>query len=86
MKLSMDEILLIKALEQISRVSPKDCITKGDVITYLVKEEEIGKAIGKKAANVKELESKLKKKIEIVGYYKEPEKVLSKTFDVELKK
>ena len=84
MKLSMDEILLINALEKISRVSPKDCITKGNVITYLVKEKEIGKAIGKKAVNVKELENKLNKKIEIIGYYKEPQEVLSKTFDVEI--
>ena len=80
----MEDILLIKALENISKVNVKDCIARGDVITYLVKGQEVGRAIGKKAVNVKELENKLKKKIEIVGFYKEPADVLIKTFDVKI--
>jgi transcription antitermination factor NusA-like protein len=80
----MEDILLIKALENISKVNVKDCIARGDVITYLVKGQEVGRAIGKKAVNVKELESKLKKKIEIIGFYKEPADVLIKTFEVKI--
>ncbi|MDD3084014.1 MAG: NusA-like transcription termination signal-binding factor [Candidatus ainarchaeum sp.] len=84
MKFSMEDILLINAFEKISRVSAKDCIVKGNIISFLVKGKEVGKAIGKKAMNVKELEKKLKKKIEIIGYYEKPEEVLSKTFDVKI--
>jgi NusA-like KH domain protein len=85
MKFSMDDILLINALEKISRVTVKDCITRNNMIYFFVKGKEIGKAIGKNAVNVKELEKKLKKKIEIIGYYEKPEEVLSKTFNVEIK-
>ncbi|MFA5763806.1 MAG: hypothetical protein WC915_03250 [archaeon] len=84
MKISMEDIMLITALENISKVNVKDCIAKGDVITYLVRGQEVGRAIGKKAVNVKLLENKLKKKIEIVGFYKEPADVLIKTFDVKI--
>ncbi len=81
----MDEILLINALETVSKVSAKDCIKNNDVISFLVNEKEVGKAIGKKAINVKELESKLKKRIEIIGFYKKPENIIKNTFEVEIK-
>jgi transcription antitermination factor NusA-like protein len=80
----MEEILYMNALEKISRVSPKDCITENNVITYFVNGKEMGKAIGKEAKNIKELEGKLKKKIEIIGNYKEPEEIIEKTFDVKI--
>ena len=84
MKLAMEDILLINALETVSRVSAKDCIIRGDIISFLVNEKEIGKAIGKKAENMKELEKKLKKRIEIVGFYEEPQNMVKNTFDVEI--
>lgn len=80
----MEDILLMNAFEKISKVSAKDCIVNGDIISFLVNEKEIGKAIGKEAVNVKELKKKLKKRIEIIGYYKKAEDVLSKTFDVKI--
>lgn len=85
MKISMDEILLRQALEKVSKVSPKDCIITNGVISFLVNEKEVGKAIGKKAINVKELEKKLKKRIEIIGFYKKPEDIIRNTFKVDLK-
>jgi NusA-like KH domain protein len=80
----MDEIHLMNALSQIAKVSAKDCIIDGNLITFLVKEEEVGKAIGKKAVNVKALQDKLNKKIEIIGYQKEPEKIVSKALGIEI--
>lgn len=85
MKISMDEILLRQALEKVSKVSPKDCIATNGIISFLVNEKEIGKAIGKKASNIKELEKKLKKRVEIIGFYKKPEDIIKNTFKVELK-
>ncbi|HNV01253.1 MAG TPA: KH domain-containing protein [archaeon] len=81
MKLTMKEILLMNALTSVSKVSPKDCIVENNIVTFLVNSDEVGKAIGKKAINVKELESKLKKRIEIIGFYEKPEIVIEKTFD-----
>ena len=80
----MDEIHLMNALSQITKVSAKDCIIEGDLITFLVKEEEVGKAIGKKAVNVKALQDKLKKRVEIVGWQNEPDKIVSKALGVEV--
>lgn len=81
MKLTMENILLMNALTKVSKVSPKDCIIDNNIVTFLVNSDEVGKAIGKKAINVKELETKLKKRIEIIGFYEKPEMVIEKTFD-----
>ena len=74
----------MNALSQITKVSAKDCIIEGDLITFLIKEEDVGKAIGKKAANVKALQEKLRKRVEIIGWQKEPEKVISKALGIEV--
>ena len=79
----MDDILLINAMSKVSGVDAKDCIEQNGMVSYLVKEKEVGKAIGKKAVNVKKLENSLKKKIEIIGYYEKPEEMVTKTFDVQ---
>ena len=84
MKLNMENIMMINALEKISRVSAKDCIIGDSIVSYLVKEAEVGKAIGKKAANVKELEKKLNKRIEIIGFGNTPESIIKNTFKIEL--
>ena len=78
----MDEIRLINALEQVAQVSAKDCITNQRIISFLVKEEDVGKAIGKNAVNVRALQNKLKKHIEIIGYQLEPEKMVAKELEV----
>lgn len=85
MKLDMDEILLINALENLTNVSAKDCIKQNEIISFLVDEKQVGKAIGKKAINIKNLEKKTKKKIEIIGFYKKPEEIIKNSFKVEIK-
>jgi NusA-like KH domain protein len=84
MKFGMEEILLINAFEKISKVNVKDCILNQGTITYLVNGDDLGKAIGKKASNVKELEKRLKKKIEIIGLFKDPVQTVQKTFDIKI--
>lgn len=74
----------MNALSQISKVSAKDCIIEGNLITFLIKEEDVGKAIGKKATNVKALQEKLNKRVEIIGYQTEPEKIVSKAFGIDV--
>ncbi len=74
----------MNALSQISKVSAKDCIIEGNLITFLIKEEDVGKAIGKKATNVKALQEKLNKRVEIIGYQTEPEKIVSKALGIDV--
>ena len=53
--------------ESISGAKLKDCIAD-DNLMFIVEEGELGKAIGKKAANVRMLENVLKKKIRIIEF------------------
>lgn len=76
--------MFMQALEKISGVSAKDCLVNGNLISFFVKEEEMGKAIGKGAANVKELEMRLKRKVELVGFYQKPENTIASAFEVKI--
>ena len=80
----MDEIHLMNALSQIAKVSAKDCLVEDNLISYFVREEDVGKAIGKKAANVKYLQEKLKKRVEIIGYQEDPGRVVSRALGIEV--
>jgi len=82
-KLNMDDILLMNAMSKVSGVDAKDCMEANGMVSFLVKGNEVGKAIGKGALNVKKLEQSLKKRVEVIGYYKQPEEMVTKTFDVE---
>jgi N utilization substance protein A len=82
MKITMEKILFMSALEKITGVSAKDCLIDGQLITFLVPEKMVGKAIGKQAVNVKNLEQKLNKRIEIVAYSEKPEEIFSKALEV----
>ncbi|MBD3204187.1 NusA-like transcription termination signal-binding factor [Candidatus Woesearchaeota archaeon] len=60
---------LMNLFEKITKANLKDCfIDDNSLLTFIVKENEIGKAIGKNARNVKKLERLLKRKIKIVEY------------------
>ena len=82
MKLTMDDILLMNALEKVTGVSAKDCLVEGQLVTFLVPHGLVGKAIGKQAVNVKMLEQRLNKRIEIVGYFEKPEEIFSNSLEV----
>lgn len=78
MKLTSDEIFFINTLYKIAAVHAKDCLITDDVISFLVKKEDVGKAIGKNASNIKELCKKTKKRIEILEYSTSPVNFLKK--------
>ncbi len=60
----------MQLFESLTRAKLKDCIASEDneQLTFIVEENEIGKAIGKKGSNAKRLEGLLKKKIKIVEF------------------
>jgi N utilization substance protein A len=82
MKLSMDNILLMNAMEKITGVSPKDCLVENNLVSFFVPEKLMGKAIGKKAVNIKLMEEKLNKRIELIPFSEKPEDSFAKSLEV----
>lgn len=64
------ELLKIMALfETVTRTGLKDCfIDDNNLMTFVVSDIEIGKAIGKNASNVRKIEELLKRKIKILPF------------------
>lgn len=80
MRLGTEEIFYLNALNTVSGANARDCIIQGNTISFLVRTEEIGKAIGKNASNLEKLQKKLRKKIEIFEYSANPEEFVKKAF------
>ena len=57
----------ISIFESLTRAKVKDCIINGTVF-FIVHENEIGKAIGKKGSNIKRIEGILKKRVKVVEF------------------
>ncbi len=83
MKLTMDDLLLMSALEKVTGVSAKDCLVEGQLVSFLINEKDMGKAIGKKAINVKTLQEKLNKRIELLPYFEKAEDVFAKSLEID---
>jgi N utilization substance protein A len=64
------ELLKIMSLfERITKTNLKDCfIDQNSLLTFVVKQNQIGKAIGKNAVNVKKIQNLLNRKIKIVEF------------------
>ena len=58
----------ISLFEKITKANLKDCFEEGDKLYFIVKQGEIGKAIGKGAVNVKKIQNKTNRKIKIVEF------------------
>jgi len=66
-KYDMSLMKFMQLFENLTHAKVKDCIDN-DILTFIVEENEIGKAIGKNGSNVRRLEALLKKKIKIVEF------------------
>ena len=66
-KYDSDLIKLITLFESMSGAKVKDCIAN-EKLTFIVEENEMGRAIGKNGATIKRLENVLKKKIRLVEF------------------
>ena len=58
---------LITLFESMTGAKVKDCIANEKII-FIIEENDMGKAIGKKGINIKRIESMLKKKIKLVEF------------------
>ncbi len=68
MRLTSDEIFYLNTLNSASGANARDCVVQGKVIAFLIKKNELGKAIGKNANAVKKLREKLKLNVELLEY------------------
>ncbi|MHC1608830.1 MAG: NusA-like transcription termination signal-binding factor [Candidatus Methanofastidiosia archaeon] len=73
-KLGPDEIRYISLFESITGANIKDCIVedKEDNVVFVVKEGEVGLAIGKKGANIIRVREMINKGIDIIEYSDDP--------------
>jgi len=81
-KIDRESMTLISLFNNISGAIIKDCISfkspenTSEVVIFLVKKEDVGKAIGKAGEHVKDLMSKLQKKIDVIPYSDNLEKFI----------
>lgn len=86
MRLTSDEIFYLNELNSASGANARDCVIEGNVITFLVKKKELGKAIGKDAIAVKKLRLKLKLNVELLEYAEEGKEFIKKAlYDIKIK-
>jgi len=73
-KIDRESMELISLFNNISGAIIKDCLVfkspenYGEIIIFLVKKQDVGKAIGKNGENVKDLMTKLQKKIDVIPF------------------
>jgi len=68
MRLTSNEIFYLNALNSASGADARDCVVQGNVIAFLIKKKELGKAIGKDATAVKKLRQTIKLNVELLEY------------------
>ena len=78
MRLTSNESFYLNELNNVSGANARDCVVQGKVITFLIKKEEIGKAIGKNATSVKKLRETLKLNVELLEYATNAEQFIKK--------
>ncbi len=72
----MKHIAYINTFERLTRASVKDVYEEGDNIVFVIKQGEIGKAVGKQGSNIRKMESVFKKKIRLIEFNADPCKFL----------
>lgn len=77
-KISTDEIKYIGLFESMTGATVKDCIFEDNKnkIVYVVKEGDMGLAIGKNGANAQRVKESLNKPIDIIEYSDDPVKFI----------
>src|SRR5574340_937607 len=81
-EITFDEqtIKYVALLQDLKRTTVVDCVDAQDRLIFVVKEGDIGKAIGKKGENVAKLKRLFNKDIHVVEFSDEPEKFVANVF------
>ncbi len=73
-------IKYVALFQDTTRTTVVDCVDAGDKLIFVVKEGEIGKAIGKKGENISKLKRLMNKDIHVVEYSDQPDKFVANVF------
>lgn len=81
-KLSNEKLRYISLFENLTDVTPKDVVEneENDRLTFVVNEDDMGKAIGENGKNIQKVRNKLDKKVHVVQYSDDPEQFLRNIF------
>lgn len=79
-ELDEDDLKIFSSFENITHVMPTDYISTPSSIVFLVDQESLGRAIGKKAANIEKLKRIFKKRVVVVSDSDDPEVFLKNFF------
>ena len=81
-KLDEDSMHLISQFESLTGAGSRDCIVddRNGRIIFVVNPGEMGRAIGKKGASIKNASEVMGKKIEVVEYSPDPERFIRNCF------
>jgi N utilization substance protein A len=86
-KLDSDAINLIKIFESKTGAVVKDCIINGNDITFIVKEGDMGLAIGKGGSIVNQIKKEFDKEIHVYEHSEDPSKfIINVLFPVKVEK
>ena len=67
-KYDAELIKIMSLFETVTQAKLKDCFISNDKIFFVVEENQLARAVGKKGINVRKVENILKKRIRIVEY------------------
>ena len=81
-EITFDEqtIKYVALFQDLTHTTVVDCVDADDRLVFVVKEGDIGMAIGKKGENVAKLKRLLNKEIHVVEFSDEPEKFVANVF------
>src|SRR5439155_18284982 len=73
-------IRYVALFQDLTRTTVVDCVDAGDKLIFVVKEGDIGKAIGKKGENIAKLKRPMNKDIHVGEYSDQPDRVVGNAF------
>jgi len=80
MKLEREEIFFMNVFDSETGVGAKDVLIEQKNATFLVKDEDMGKAIGPKGSKIKKLTEKFGRRIELLAFTESIEEFFKKAF------
>lgn len=82
LKLTMEELRYISLFQDITGVTPKDCIVSDelDLTIFVVDGDKVGQAVGRRGSNVKYLSKLISKDVEVVGWAEDLETFVKNIF------
>jgi len=73
-------IKYVALFQDLTRTTVVDCVDATDKLIFVVKEGDIGKAIGKKGENIAKLKRLMNKDIHVVEYSDKPDRFVANVF------